>query len=85
MARPGWSEGKDPVPEIENCIFTCMQHASENYVEAEREAVANPRRKGAKLSDCSSFEVGDEGLIDEDAAGEEKQEEEIMCASMIEH
>ena len=85
IARPIRSEGKDPVPEIENGVSTCVQYASENDVEAKREAVADPRREGAEFSDCSAFEVGDQGLVDGDAGGEEKEEEGIVCAGGIEH
>ena len=83
--KPGWGEFENPVPKFKDCIFTCMQNASNNYVDAERQPIADPRRERAKFLDCSSFEVWDGALVDEGTAGEEKWEEDRVGEKMVEH
>lgn len=52
---PVGGESEDPVPELENGIFTGMQNAANDYIDAEGQPIANPGRKRAKCLDRSSF------------------------------
>lgn len=83
--KPGLGECKNPVPKFENCVIVCVRYASDNYVDAERQPMTNPRRKRAKFLDCSSIEVGDGALVEKGTAGEEKREEDRVGENIVEH
>ena len=65
-------ESEDPVPEFENGIFTCMQNAANDYIDAEGQPIANPGRKRAEFFDGSFFAIWDDAMVDEGTSGEEK-------------